>query len=218
MGAGNGPHSGPRNSSFALATVRADGFASVAGTGTVRTRPLRCTGPTLVVTADVLGGGSVRVGVANAKGLAPADSTPVGSNTTDHAVEFTSRATLAPLVGTEIVLELVLDRAAVFTVGFSRDAAATKAKTDDFVAGAVTRCRALLMVALAAPVRSFDPEWLRPRYHYGKQGLLGNYVSAAAAALAGLLYQSERSCAGRRRRDRCHLPRRRLVRRGRLHA
>ena len=188
MGAGNGPHSGPRNSSFALATVRADGFASVAGTGTVRTRPLRCTGPTLVVTADVLGGGSVRVGVANAKGLAPADSTSVTSNTTDHAVEFTSRATLAPLVGTEIVLELVLDRAAVFTVGFSRDAAATKAKTDDFAAGAVTRCRALLMVALAAvPVRSFDPEWLRPRYHYGKQGLLGNYVSAAAALAALLL-------------------------------
>ena len=40
---------------------------------------------------------------------------------------------------------------------------------------------ALVMVALAAPVRSFDPEWLRPRYHYGKQGLLGNYVSAASS-------------------------------------
>ena len=40
---------------------------------------------------------------------------------------------------------------------------------------------ALLVVALAAPVRSFDPEWLRPRYHYGKQGLLGNYVSAASS-------------------------------------
>ena len=46
---------------------------------------------------------------------------------------------------------------------------------------------ALLVVALAAPVRSFDPEWLRPRYHYGKQGLLSNYVSAAAALAALLL-------------------------------
>ena len=38
------------------------------------------------------------------------------------------------------------------------------------------------MVALAAPVRSFDPEWLRPRYHYGKEGLLGNYVSTCTSS------------------------------------
>ena len=30
---GNGPHNGARNSSFALATLREDGFAGVAGSG-----------------------------------------------------------------------------------------------------------------------------------------------------------------------------------------
>ena len=119
---GNGPHGGERNSSFALTTMRPDGFVKVTGTGTVRTHALRCTGVTLVVTADVLDGGSVRVGVVGAKGLSPADARPVTSNTTDHAISFSSgRASLAPLVGTDVVLELELDRAAVFTVGFKSD-------------------------------------------------------------------------------------------------
>jgi hypothetical protein len=120
---GNGPHSGPRNSSFALATMRPDGFASMAGSGTVRTVALKCTGPTLVVTADVLeDGGSVRVGLAGAssKGLKPSDAVPVTGSTTDHAVAFAAGKTLAGLVGQDVVLELVLDRAAVFTVGFKQ--------------------------------------------------------------------------------------------------
>ena len=120
---GNGPHSGPRNSSFALATMRPDGFASMAGSGTIRTVALKCTGPTLVITADVLeDGGSVRVGLAGAssKGLKPSDAVPVTSSTTDHAVAFAAGKTLAGLVGQDVVLELVLDRAAVFTVGFKQ--------------------------------------------------------------------------------------------------
>jgi hypothetical protein len=99
--------------------MRPDGFVSETGTGTVRTRALRCTGPTLLISADVSLGGSVRVGVANAKGLAPSDATPVTRSTTDHPVAFAQRATLAALVGTDVVLELVLERAAVFTVGFA---------------------------------------------------------------------------------------------------
>jgi hypothetical protein len=118
---GNGPHGGARNSSFALANLRPDGFASVAGTGTVRTRAVRCTGPTLVVTADVAAGGSVRVGVAGAEGLAPSDAAPVTRDATDHTISFTAGKTLAGLVGKDVVLELVLDRAAAFTVGFKSD-------------------------------------------------------------------------------------------------
>ena len=99
--------------------MRADGFVSEKGTGVVRTRALRCTGPTLVITADVAPGGSVPVGLANFKGLAPSDATPVTVDTTDHRVAFETKKTLAALVGTDIVLELVLDRAAIFTVGFA---------------------------------------------------------------------------------------------------
>lgn len=118
---GNGPHSGQRNSSFALAIMRPDGFVSVDGTGTVRTVALRCTGPTLIVTADVAGGSSVRLGVAGAEGLSPYDAVPVTSSVTDHAIAFSSGRDLAALVGKDVVLELVLDRVAVFTVGFKND-------------------------------------------------------------------------------------------------
>ena len=44
MRAGNGPHNGARNSSFALATLREDGFAGLKGTGTVDFT-LTCRGP-----------------------------------------------------------------------------------------------------------------------------------------------------------------------------
>jgi len=120
---GNGPHSGPRNSSFALATMRPDGFVSMTGSGTIRTVAIKCTGPTLIVTADVLeNGGSVRVGLTgtSSKGLKPSDAVPVTDSATDHAVAFAAGKTLAGLVGQNVVLELVLDRAAVFTVGFKK--------------------------------------------------------------------------------------------------
>ena len=41
---GNGPHTGARNSSFALATLRPDGFASIRGSGRMITRQLLVTG------------------------------------------------------------------------------------------------------------------------------------------------------------------------------
>jgi hypothetical protein len=114
----NQQHSGPRNSSFAPATLRPDGFVGVTGNGTVRTRPLRCTGAKLLITADVALLGSVRVGVAGAKGLAPSDAVPVTADTSDHVVSFSTKETLAGLVGTDVTLELELDQAAVFIVGF----------------------------------------------------------------------------------------------------
>lgn len=120
---GNGPHFGERNSSFGLATMRPDGFASMSGSGTVRTVALTCTGPTLVITVDVLeAGGSVHVGLvgSSSKGLKPSDAVAVTQSTTDHAVAFQAGKTLAALVGQDVVLELVLDRAAVFTVGFKK--------------------------------------------------------------------------------------------------
>ena len=52
---GNGPHSGARNSSFGLATLRKDGFAGLSawtGHGSVTLLPLVVTGASLVVTAD----------------------------------------------------------------------------------------------------------------------------------------------------------------------
>ena len=77
----------------------------------------------LVVTADVEDGGSVRVGVAGAAGLGPSDATAVTGNVTDRAVAFSAAGpgALGKLVGKDVVLELVLDRAKVFIVGFRHD-------------------------------------------------------------------------------------------------
>ena len=49
---GDGPHSGARNSSFALATLRKNGFVCVCGSGGYRTVPLLVTGSRLIVSAD----------------------------------------------------------------------------------------------------------------------------------------------------------------------
>jgi hypothetical protein len=73
---GNGPHSGARNTSFALVTLGADRFAGVTdaevgGVGTAGgvltttvssslSKTVNVTGATMIVTLDVLGGGSGR--------------------------------------------------------------------------------------------------------------------------------------------------------------
>ena len=129
----NGPHSGCagqeqtapfcRNASLGLATLRKDGFAGVSGTGTLTTRPLTVGGKgVLTLSVDVLSGGSVRVGVRNGAsflpGLSPADCTPVTSNRTNSAVLGT---TMSHFVGKNVTVEMALDDAVVYTVGWKSD-------------------------------------------------------------------------------------------------
>jgi len=118
---GNGPHSGARNSSFALATMRPDGFVAITGSGTIVTIKMRCTASRLIFSADILDdGGSVRVGVVGVEGLSTDDAVPLTQNATNEAVTFRSGKTLEALVGGEISLEFVLERASVFTFGFTK--------------------------------------------------------------------------------------------------
>ena len=114
---GNGPHSGDRNSSFALATLGKDRFAGLAGTGSFTTRNVTVAGNSLLVTADVEEGGSLSVGLMT-EGLTPADSTPFTGNVTDAAVAFTAGKTLAGLRGKEVAVVVELKRATIFTIGF----------------------------------------------------------------------------------------------------
>ena len=105
----NGKHSGSkphRNASVGLATLRTDGFAAMRGTGRLTTVALRCTGQTLLLTADVLGAGSVVVN----------GSTAVAGNVTAARVQGLD---LSAHVGKTVVLELVLRDAMVYTLGFS---------------------------------------------------------------------------------------------------
>ena len=118
---GNGPHSGLRNSSFALATLRPDRFAGLGGdAGTVTTRALLVTSASLIATVDVRrGGGSVVFGVVGG-GAALARSAPVMSNCTDCAIAWPRAAGgLASFVGRNVSFTVTVDCAVLYTLGFA---------------------------------------------------------------------------------------------------
>ena len=121
---GNGPHSGYRNSSLGLATLRRDGYASLMGSGRVVTVPLTCTSPRLKVSVDMLPGAaaaSFRVGLAAVPASDPlslAQALPMTMNVTDAAISFHSGASFEKHVGATVALELELVDAAVYTFGW----------------------------------------------------------------------------------------------------
>lgn len=115
---GDGPHGGDRNSSLGLATLRPDGFAGIQGTGNVTTTSIRVTGKTLIITADIVPGGSVIIGVPGITGLRPSDAIPILKSKTDFPVSFRGTANFASLIGHNVTLRIVMDRSTVYTFGF----------------------------------------------------------------------------------------------------
>jgi len=121
---GDGPHSGARNSSFALATMRTDRFAGIRAklsSGSVETiaqRFVNITSAQMIVTVDVEMNGSFSIGIIADGYPSLVRSTPIVSNGTDISVTFPDGATLDPLVGTQQKLKIYIDRATVFTIGF----------------------------------------------------------------------------------------------------
>ena len=128
---GDGPHSGARNSSFALATLPADRFAgmtSARSAEAVRTgadtaaatavsRAINITGAQMLVTVDIEPGGSFTIGVDGSADFHRSE--PVTATGTDLRVEFKGHpAGLTPLIGQQHKLALTLHRATVYTVGF----------------------------------------------------------------------------------------------------
>eukprot|EP01079_Euglenida_sp_SAG-EU17-18_P001301 gene1301-2725_t len=114
---GNGPHSGARNTSLALATLRKartvpDGFASLSGTGSVTTVPILVSGSTLIVTADFSSSqASLRVGASGPgvpASLGVPNCVPINCNATDAPVHFSSGADFSSLVGHNVTLQLEL--------------------------------------------------------------------------------------------------------------
>jgi len=119
--AGNGPHSGDRNSSFGLATLRRHGYAGVRGSGTATTKTLLCTGRLLTVTADAAGG-SFAVGVSGAgSGVSLLRAVRVTTNVTDFAVSFDGGGDFAGYVGHNVTLDVAFDNAALYTLAFTDD-------------------------------------------------------------------------------------------------
>jgi hypothetical protein len=104
---GNGPHSGQRNSSFAMATLPADRFAGLKGTGLVpRTKVVTVTGANMTITADVESGGSVVVGLVGHDALSKA----ITATVTDGEVPGLE---LSALVGQQVQLTLSIKDATV---------------------------------------------------------------------------------------------------------
>jgi len=119
---GNGPHNGARNSSLGLATLRKDGFAGFSGTGTFTTRNVTVTAEGLFISADVMRGGSVAVGVVGHSGLTLDDAIPLTADATDKTVSFKGGGSLKGLIGTEVTLNIKLMMATIYTVGFNASA------------------------------------------------------------------------------------------------
>ncbi len=128
---GNGPHSGNRNSSFAMAKMRSDGFAGITnlkGTETayVKTYSLLVNAKYLLVTVDSLGGGGfAKVGLQGSDEYSTDNCHAISSNVTDFAVSWTingeSENDLKEFMGKEVVLEIELKSAILYTFLFSND-------------------------------------------------------------------------------------------------
>eukprot|EP01043_Picozoa_sp_COSAG02_P037712 COSAG02_NODE_2850_length_7897_cov_2.970633_7_plen_568_part_00 len=122
---GNGPHSGARNSSFALATLRKDGYAALSGSGTVTTVPILCSGKHLTVTVDFdeaapSSAMSLQVGVKSSAALGVTSAIPISANATDVAVRFKNGADFSKFVNKMVTIEMRLQSARVYTIGWTQ--------------------------------------------------------------------------------------------------
>lgn len=122
---GNGPHNGARNSSLGLATLGLDRYAGLSNTGTsdaatFTTKAVKCTGATLLLSADVgSAGGQIKVGAVGAAGLGLDDAVAATANVTRSAVTFAGGKDFTSLVGKTVTLQIELSAGAtVYAVGF----------------------------------------------------------------------------------------------------
>ena len=108
-------HSGWRNGSFNLATLRPDGFAGyvqedLGKKGLIVTKPIKFNGNSLKLTADVDKGGSIKVYVFNRKGDQISSSKYIKRTITDENVEFYDE-----ISEENISLKIVIKKAKVYS-------------------------------------------------------------------------------------------------------
>jgi len=118
-GGNNAPHTTWRDGFFCLARLRPDGFAAMEPVksdtvGVIVTKPILLTGEDLRISADVAGGGSVRVGVEGESGLSVDDCEPIAANVTDGIVRWKKGRGLAPFIGKSVRLRFELRAAGLY--------------------------------------------------------------------------------------------------------
>jgi len=125
-GGSDGLHYGWRNGSFALATLRSDGFAGYEpsadnGKAVITTRGVTCTGPTLRLCADVSPGGSITTTVINAD--RPEDSRPLATGKAITQTVTDGPVTLVGgnlSVGGKVALQFVVRKAKLYSFSFGQ--------------------------------------------------------------------------------------------------
>lgn len=125
-GGNDAQHCGWRKGYLCLARLRADGFAGMETVesnrpGTIVTRPIRCTGSTLRVSADVRGG-SLRVAIVGADGFSLEACRPITQDATDAVVQWSDAHDLSGLMGRTVRLKFHLRRARLYAFSFTKAA------------------------------------------------------------------------------------------------
>eukprot|EP01084_Bolivina_argentea_P301213 519588_1 len=124
---GNGPHYGNRNSSFALATMRMDGFAGLTNSfkqsvGIVSSYQLNIDAKYLTVSCDVYQdneNGSLRVGLLGIDGFEVGDCVHIQKNVTDYVVVWGNNDNLNQFIGKRVVIQFELIDAILYTFQFT---------------------------------------------------------------------------------------------------
>jgi hypothetical protein len=122
------PPSGPRDHQFGIAKWRIDGFAALEDTDNLEdiivTKPIRFSGNQLSLNADVKSGGHLRVrikpasGGADLKGL----SDTITGDSQRHIVRWNGDDNLANCAGQDVVLQIHIRNAALYSLDFTPDA------------------------------------------------------------------------------------------------
>ena len=117
-GASNGTHNGWRDGFLALAQLRPDGWAGYVPRdegqpAVVVTRPVTCNDQKLRLTADVLGGGSVKVTILDASGKTLDGVKTLAASETHAAV-----ADVGQLRGQSVRVRFEIERASLYAFSF----------------------------------------------------------------------------------------------------
>ena len=119
----NGPHSNWRDGFFCLAHLRPDGFAcmepkSAHTTARIMTKPIKCIGRNLCLSADAAGG-SIRVAIPDIEGFGLNECELISSDVTDQPVRWRGGNDLSDLIGRRIRLLFELNSAHLYAFSFS---------------------------------------------------------------------------------------------------
>ncbi len=122
-GGSNGPHTGWRNSSLCLATIRKDGFAGYEAIdeknyANILTKPIDFMGESISLCADVFDGGHILVSVHDLSDNLLATGMTIKESVTDGPVTWLNSSSLKAFINKKIVLKFEFTKAKLWSFDF----------------------------------------------------------------------------------------------------